>query len=77
MFKKILGYLLIALAVLVVIGNIFTLPSLFKTDGYTEGAANGYIIGKVTATVIMLTAAYFLFRLGRKMTKVKKTGVEV
>jgi hypothetical protein len=70
MFKKILGYFLFVIAGLIVMGNIATLPGIFKPNGNTGANAVAYTIGQITASVIMLLIAYFLSRFGRKLTQV-------
>ncbi len=75
MLKKIIGYLLLILAAVIVIGNIFTVPSIFEPNGRKGTEAIAYNLGQITALLLMLLAAYFLFRLGRNWTRVQKNEV--
>ncbi|GEM_PF-5076543 len=75
MLKKIIGYLLLVLAAVIVIGNIFTVPSIFEPNGRKGTEAIAYNFGQITALLLMLLAAYFLFKLGRNWTRVQKNEV--
>ncbi len=77
MLKKILGYFLFVLAGMIVMGNIATLPGIFKPNGKEGAEAVGYTVGQITALVILSLVAYLLIRLGRKLTRVQKPEVEV
>lgn len=69
--KNILGYVIILLAVLIVIGTLITIPNTLEAK--TTGAMAGRLVGMA----LLFIVAFVLFRVGRKMTKVRKTGVEV
>lgn len=69
--KNILGYVIILLAVLTAIGTLATIPNTLEAK--TTGATAGRLVGMI----LLFIVAFVLFRFGRKITKVKKTGVEV
>lgn len=71
MLKKIIGYLLLVLAALIIIGTLITIPNTLEAK--TTAATAGRLVGMV----ILFFVAFLLFRIGRKLARVKKTEIEV
>ncbi|MFP9115180.1 hypothetical protein ACLI1A_14675 [Flavobacterium sp. RHBU_3] len=69
--KNILGYVIILLAVLIVIGTLITIPNTL------EAKTTGAMVGRLVGMVILFLVAFVLFRVGRKLVRVKKTEIEV
>lgn len=70
MLKKIIGYLLLVLAALIIIGTLITIPNTL------EAKTTAAIAGRLVGMVILFFVAFVLFRLGRKLARVEKTEIE-
>lgn len=66
MLKKIIGYLLLVLAALIVIGTLITIPNTL------EAKTTPVIAGRIVGMVILSFVAFLLFRIGRKFTEATK-----
>ena len=66
MLKKIIGYLLLVLAALIIIGTLITIPNTLEAK--TTAATAGRLVGMV----ILFFVAFLLFRIGRKFTEATK-----
>ncbi|MFP9118977.1 hypothetical protein ACLI08_14395 [Flavobacterium sp. RNTU_13] len=60
MLKKIIGYLLLVLAALIVIGTLITIPNTL------EAKTTAAIAGRLVGMVILFFVAFLLFRVGRR-----------
>lgn len=67
--KNILGYVIILLAVLIVIGTLITIPNTLEAK--TTGAMAGRLVGMV----ILFLVAFVMFRVGRKLIKTESTEI--
>lgn len=63
MLKKIIGYLLLILAAVIVIGTLITIPNTLEVK------TTSVIAGRIVGMVILFFVAFLLFRVGRKMGK--------
>lgn len=66
MLKKIIGYLSLILAAVIVIGALITVPNTLEAK--TTAAMAGRLVGMV----ILFFGAFLLFRIGRKFTEATK-----
>lgn len=71
MLKKIIGYLLLILAVLIVIGTLITIPNTLEAK--TTGAMAGRLVGMA----LLFIVAFLLFKVGRKLARVEKTAKNI